>query len=726
MRMHARLCRATLGLATLSLLLLHSPAKAQDTTKFARHRSIDFGLNTGFRENREIFRTIWFRDSLYGVIVSYHTASVKYFTSDGGRTWRSDSVPPFPQRYFDGGFAVGSGGMVSYDSGHSWTRFRIPDDSLAVVKEIYLDNRRFILCAAIAPGFTGWIYTSDSGTTWKRMVRGGRAVSTNAESQDPAKITEWPLPFYWGPRASHYASGPEPIGICEDSILYCTSTASVSDRGESASAGYLWRVNLSTDHVSWRLLVSNAQMDTLCIRKPARPIVPAHPFMETYWNEFINPDPFQGFVLDSATWFITGPYGFFARTDDAGQSWQRNDPAGRTLSVLALDDRILVGRDYGALLLSTDRGRTWDDVAQRGGLPPRVGGILALARVQGADNPRHLVAGCRYLPEPRGKIVNRFLESRNGGESWTLLPMQGDIRLSFKQDPYRLIAFGSGDSLTHLVIGAETGAFCSTDGGLNWTHPQSSYGLLVAMSDSLHGYRVVPGRIERTTDAGRSWYVVRDSFELFGPFVSYGRGFATSSPDHAVVLWARGADRYRGWTDDGGRTWTDERVEGGRDPHGAAHWIDSANIVMVGSGGSIELSTDAGRSWRVISDRPRDVPLGFWTYGNRMYVHSAEFNQAEMWDLDSLNPATVPMPILGDRPEGARLISHVGTTATLDLPRGSHELLLSDVLGRTRRLGSVEGPGTFAFDIGDAPDVLAFLVIRSSSGSVMFPLSGRP
>jgi photosystem II stability/assembly factor-like uncharacterized protein len=538
------------------------------------------------------------------------------------------------------------------------------------------------------------------------------------------------MPFYWGPRASHYTTGPAPIGICDDSILYCISTASVSDRDRSASASYLWKVNLSTDRVSWRRIVDNAQLDTLCFADRVRPIVPAHPFMETYWDEFNHPDPFQGFVLDSTTWFITGPYGFFARSMDAGQSWQRNDPAGRTLSVLAFDDRIVVGRDYGALLLTTDRGATWDDIGQRGGLPSRVGGILALARVQGTNNPGHLVAGCRYLPDTRGGIVDRFLESRDGGRSWTLLPTQGTMRLSWKQDPYRIIAFGSGDSLTHLVIGSDYGVFSSADAGLTWMRSTTVSSHVIEMSDSLHGFLIAPGHdgirpgIFRTTDGARNWLVVRDSFDLFPMFGSSCRGFYSPSADHAVVLWKWGADRYRTWTNDGGTTWTDEKVDGARDPYGAAQWIDSATIVMVGSGGFIELSTNAGRSWRVISDSSRSVPLGFWAYGNRMFVHSAEFNQAEMWYLDSLNPASVPLPITGEEVDDVRLVSRVGTSATLVVPLGSHEILLCDVLGRSRHIASIDGPGTFTVSLGDTMDPIGFLIVRDASRSVVIPLAG--
>ena len=145
---------------------------------------------------------------------------------------------------------------------------------------------------------------------------------------------------------------------------------------------------------------------------------------------------------------------------------------------------------------------------------------------------------------------------------------------------------------------------------------------------------------------------------------------------------------------------------------------------MVGSGGFIELSTNAGRSWRVISDSSRSVPLGFWAYGNRMFVHSAEFNQAEMWYLDSLNPASVPLPITGEEVDDVRLVSRVGTSATLVVPLGSHEILLCDVLGRCRHIASVDGPGTFTVSLGDTMDPIGFLIVRDASRSVVIPLAG--
>jgi photosystem II stability/assembly factor-like uncharacterized protein len=166
---------------------------------------------------------------------------------------------------------------------------------------------------------------------------------------------------------------------------------------------------------------------------------------------------------------------------DEGESWRPISLSGEAdFHVLRFGGKRVYGYDASndRLLVSADRGRTWNELE-------RPGPLVDLA--VDPSNERRIVA----------TTEERLFESRDGGDTWSRV-----------NDAVGLLAWPKRERLYLVVVGGEV--FTSADGGRRLRHlgeiggqpaallAQAASDLYVALHD---------GTIKRSTDGGSTWVV---------------------------------------------------------------------------------------------------------------------------------------------------------------------------------------------------------------------------
>ena len=192
-------------------------------------------------------------------------------------------------------------------------------------------------------------------------------------------------------------------------------------------------------------------------------------------------------------------------TGDGGDSWQEMPASGMPaalpgeggfaasgtcLIVTGPSDAWLVsgGGAVARIYHSTDRGRTWSvhDTPLRAGAPSM--GIFSVAF---RDSRHGVIAGGDYQqPSLRGR---NLAVTNDGGSTWTLADSASSPA------GYRsAVAFVPASNGSMLVAVGLTGTDISRDGGMSWTHLDSTAYNSVAFASDGSGWTVGPkGRIAR-------------------------------------------------------------------------------------------------------------------------------------------------------------------------------------------------------------------------------------
>jgi photosystem II stability/assembly factor-like uncharacterized protein len=303
---------------------------------------------------------------------------------------------------------------------------------------------------------------------------------------------------------------------------------------------------------------------------------------------------------------------------NTGWSWSNPLPQGNSLvRVSAAGGRVWVGGSTGTLLRSDDRGRSFSAV--RTGLLAEVrtvvaisaesvifGGTCALRRSDdGGVTVRRLAwsasddncaAGIQAVSFPSSVTGFLLLTSgdiyatTDGGENWKKRGMApiadgtGTVNDMIFQTPQRGV----------LSIGGRI--LQSVDGGVHWQEVAAgtlgSTALSFAFSSVDAGFAAGNrGDLLRTLDGGASWVpVVADPGLTQSPALS---DMACSGFDTCVASGVGGAGLLR--TADGGKSWQASTVPGGTPADITI--TDGGAAVVVGAGGLIAISEDAGASW---------------------------------------------------------------------------------------------------------------------------------
>jgi photosystem II stability/assembly factor-like uncharacterized protein len=302
--------------------------------------------------------------------------------------------------------------------------------------------------------------------------------------------------------------------------------------------------------------------------------------------------------------------------------WHYN-AGGRLLGVKSRGNNIWVVGAQGLILHSTDRGDTWNI---------RESGLTTDLR------------GVSFPDDLHGWAVGDYgyvLRTTDGGYNWQI---QTQLNTPWGWG----VCFV--DSIHGWICGPIDTVYKTTDGGAIWTkHPMNrgNHGTSICFTDTLHGFMPIDNGIEsimKTTDGGQTWVLkstygaysidMLDSLRGWGAgseivkttdgwetrtsqYITPGDLYGISIGD-SLAIWSAGINTNVGkaaiiLTSNGGASWvmdtsrTRDLTYYGVDGH-----LQITNVTVVGDGGAIVRSTNAGSTWQVI----RNSDIGTETFLN--------------------------------------------------------------------------------------------------------------
>lgn len=254
------------------------------------------------------------------------------------------------------------------------------------------------------------------------------------------------------------------------------------------------------------------------------------------------------------------------------------------LDIAHAGKRLVAVGDRGHILFSEDAGRNW---------------------VQARVPSRQLLTAVYFVDDKHGWAVGhdaQILASDDGGANWEL--QHEDLE---REAPLLDIWFR--DTSTGYAVGAYGALLETSDGGKTWNDVsdrldnEDGYHLngITAVKDA--GLFVVgeAGSMFRSADWGQTWEKVQGPYEgtLFG-------ALGTASANTLVVYGLRG-NLFR--STDFGKSWQQIKLlsESGPLEFGLANGslLKDGTLVIVGHGGSVLTSKDAGRAFTVVNRADR-------------------------------------------------------------------------------------------------------------------------
>lgn len=254
------------------------------------------------------------------------------------------------------------------------------------------------------------------------------------------------------------------------------------------------------------------------------------------------------------------------------------------LDVAHAGKRLVAVGDRGHILFSEDAGRNW---------------------VQARVPSRQLLTAVYFVDDKHGWAVGhdaQILASDDGGANWEL--QYEDLE---REAPLLDIWFR--DTSTGYAVGAYGALLETSDGGKTWNDVsdrldnEDGYHLngITAVKDA--GLFVVgeAGSMFRSADWGQTWEKVQGPYEgtLFG-------ALGTASANTLVAYGLRG-NLFR--STDFGKSWQQIKLlsENGPLEFGLANGslLKDGTLVIVGHGGSVLTSKDAGRAFTVVNRADR-------------------------------------------------------------------------------------------------------------------------
>jgi photosystem II stability/assembly factor-like uncharacterized protein len=340
-----------------------------------------------------------------------------------------------------------------------------------------------------------------------------------------------------------------------------------------------------------------------------------------------------GLVNDRMVYYMGATGGGVWKTVDAGINWTNiSDHYFKTGSVgsIAVSESdpnvVYVGMGEACLrsdishgdgvYKSTDAGKTWknvglDDSSQIGKvlIDPKDANLVYVAAI-----------GHPYGPNKERGVFR----SQDGGQTWKNIlfvdDKTGSADLVF--DPHNpKIIYASMWQVHRLPwdideFGPGSGIYKTTDGGDTWTQlkdglPKTDMGKIGLTVSPVNTDRVwatiggenggQDGGIFRSDDAGKTWKLLNNTFEMTSRQYYYGHIFADTQKLDMVYTFSS-KSFYK--STDGGKTW-DGRIQ---TPHGDYHdlWIDPRDDqrMVNGNDGGATVTFDGGRSWTSENNQP--------------------------------------------------------------------------------------------------------------------------
>lgn len=487
-------------------------------------------------------------------------------TFDGGATWRPPSVPPTATFLLGARFdPIDPATVLVFGTGGVW-RSQDGGDTFALVadaavyggtycEDVRFDPRNRLRIYAPVPG-AGILLSEDGGDSWTVRPAPPGGSSSLTFAIDPSDGRR--LLFAW-----------DEVWVTEDGAQ--TWMQIRPDTGE------LFDASAFDPYDRDRILLGNRLVGILETTDGG-----------LSWSDVADPglDAMGGNPIDIA--FSTAypgdviacGFGGFARSTDAGATWQRTNgglDAYANVSDVAVDPfdpNHLVAKTGGSAFTSFDGGATWTE---------SVSGAAFYGNEIVADAA---VAGRYYT----GGVGGSLWRSDDGGVTFSVV---------FTDPVVYFFHLESHPSLPNVVYGAGRGLRRSDDGGATFTNvglPASwVWDVAVAPSDPDVIYANTATTVYSSRDGGATWT-------------------AATAPPAAIVrdLEVDPANPMRAWactpfaglfrTDDGGATWTLQP--------GSPELTNSAHVTAAAP--SLLLTSDL-TGWSAFSSRDRgatNVPLG--------------------------------------------------------------------------------------------------------------------
>ena len=332
------------------------------------------------------------------------------------------------------------------------------------------------------------------------------------------------------------------------------------------------------------------------------------------------------------------------KTEDAGTTWANiSDRFFKTGSVGAVavadsnPDIVYVGMGEACLRAnisagdgmykSLDAGKTWTHV----GLPDS--SQIGRVRIH-PTNPN--VVYVAAVGHPYGPNAERgVFRSKDGGASWQKILFVDDktgaadiaIDPSNPQILYATMWQVLRTPWDITSTGPGSGLYKSTDGGDHWTKlttglPTGLLGKIGVTVSPVNPQRVwatveadAKGGVYRSDDAGATWKLLNDDFNMTSRQYYYGHIFADPQDVNTVYTFCA---KYFYKSTDGGTKYTEVQT-----PHGDYHdlWIDPNNHLRMvnGSDGGAAVMFNGGRTWSSIENQPTGQFYTAITDNNKPY-----------------------------------------------------------------------------------------------------------
>jgi photosystem II stability/assembly factor-like uncharacterized protein len=306
------------------------------------------------------------------------------------------------------------------------------------------------------------------------------------------------------------------------------------------------------------------------------------------------------FIFDKNTAVAVGDIGTVIKTTDGGMNWDVQHHAGGAsvnLKSIHFIDKLtgwaVGGNQYakgkGNVVLKTnDGGTSWTSV--------KTDTSLAYHAVYFVDKDTGIVVG-------EDGIV---LRTTNGGNSWDTKKMDDYIGYGWL-DIFDLFEITFSNKQTGWIVGAGyygNEIYKTTDCGKTWRwdeyiiEPKIFSGLYdICFTDDLHGYIVGDmGVFLKTTDGGTTWQhqnlfekYKKEEYQFF-----YSTHFTNS-----LTGWIVGGDYYSIIlkTTDSGENWIEDTSNKAVGHLRKARFSDKDKGWIVGSAGSLNITTDGGKNW---------------------------------------------------------------------------------------------------------------------------------
>jgi photosystem II stability/assembly factor-like uncharacterized protein len=285
------------------------------------------------------------------------------------------------------------------------------------------------------------------------------------------------------------------------------------------------------------------------------------------------------FINEEEGW-VVGLDGLIMHTRDGAETWtiQHNQKDESLWSIFFLDDQVGWSVGWNKIYHTTNGGGDW--VPQQ--FPSVMGDLTDVF----------------FINQDTGWIVGTYqiiLKTTNGGNSWSLISNSIPDHKAFYRVKFT-------DALHGVAVGGlffQPNAFVQVteDGGLTWTEttPPDADVLqsLYFFDDGLTGWTCgKSGTLLKTNDGGLTWEDKR--FEN----ANY-KDIHFFDDMHGILLsnsWVR-------LTNNGGELWEDQFIIGDYYSQNRLTSWDIDKVITVGYTGSINKSTDGGRSWEKINDQ---------------------------------------------------------------------------------------------------------------------------